>query len=58
MSLEYCYDCDNMIDLDYDSDHEHFNELPEIGFKFTYKRPSESFAEDLVNELNRESKRR
>ena len=27
MSMEYCEKCDNMIDLDYDSDHEHFIEL-------------------------------
>lgn len=27
------------------------NELPEVGFKFTYTRPVQS-AEDLVDELN------
>lgn len=26
MSLEYCEDCDKMIDLDYDSEHEHFDD--------------------------------
>ena len=26
MSMEYCEDCDRMIDLDYDSEHEHFME--------------------------------
>lgn len=26
MSMEYCHECDNMIDLDYDSEHEHFQE--------------------------------
>lgn len=26
MSLEYCDDCDKMIDLDTDSEHEHFEE--------------------------------
>ena len=25
MSMEYCHECDNMIDLDYDLEHEHFN---------------------------------
>ena len=24
MSLEYCHECDKMVDIDYDSDHEHF----------------------------------
>lgn len=24
MSLEYCHYCDKMIDLDYNSEHEHF----------------------------------
>lgn len=26
MSLEYCHDCDKMIDLDIDCEHEHFRE--------------------------------
>ena len=26
MSMEYCWECDRLIDLDYDSDHEHFSE--------------------------------
>ena len=26
MRLEYCEECDKMIDLDYDSEHEHFNQ--------------------------------
>ena len=26
MSLEYCHDCDRMIELDYDLEHEHFND--------------------------------
>lgn len=27
MSLEYCPECDKMIDLDFDVEHEHFQEL-------------------------------
>ena len=27
MSLEYCHDCDNMIDLDWNLEHEHFQQL-------------------------------
>ena len=27
MSIEYCHECDRMIDLDYDSEHEHFQEV-------------------------------
>ena len=32
---------------------ENLNELPEVGFKFTYKarKPAEQSAEDLVEEL-------
>ena len=26
MSLEYCHECDKMIDTDYDAEHEHFDE--------------------------------
>ena len=29
MSLEYCEECDKMIDLDTDSEHEHFEETKE-----------------------------
>ena len=27
MGLEYCEDCDRLIDLDYDADHLHFYKL-------------------------------
>lgn len=36
---------------------QNLNELPIVGFKFTYSRESvEQSAEDLVNELNKEKK--
>jgi len=30
MSMEYCEECDLMIDLDWDSEHEHFETLEEV----------------------------
>ena len=30
MSMEYCEECDKMIDLDIDSEHEHFEEINEV----------------------------
>ena len=33
MSLEYCHECDKMIDLDWNAEHEHFIKQMKGGLK-------------------------
>ena len=42
MSMEYCKECDRMIDLDYDCEHEHFQEMTKLK---TLKDIAEGYSE-------------
>lgn len=47
MSLQYCPDCDGMIDLDYDIEHEHFSIPPEIKDEFKATKEIVELAYDV-----------
>ena len=47
MSLEYCSNCNKIIDLDIDSEHEHFSIPPEIKDEFKATKEIVELAYDV-----------